>query len=498
MISFLYRYHRYARLCFALIVPVMLTFVASGLVFAAPSIVQISSDPYTNSGSQHQTEVEPGTFAFGSTIVSAFQVGRFNDGGSSNVGWSTSTNNGSSWTNGFLPGTTVYATPAGTYDRASDAVVAYDAAHKTWLISWLGLTASNSVAGAAVLVNRSTDGGLTWDNPVVVHAANGFENLDKNWITCDNTSSSPYYGHCYSEWDNNGGGNTIAMSTSSDGGQTWGGPQGTADGASGLGGQPLVQPNGTVVVPIDSADESSVLAFTSTDGGQTWGSTSTVSDIQSHTVAGSLRSGPLISAAIDSSGKIYVVWQDCRFEQNCSANDIVMSTSTDGSTWSAAVRIPTDTVGSGIDHFIPGIGIDPNTSGSSTHLVLTYYYYANANCSSDCQLNVGYSSSPDDGQSWTATSNLAGPMQLSWLAGTSQGVMVGDYISTAFGSNGTAFSVFALASAPTSGSACGTGISCHEGMDTTATGLSSSNLNPVTTNPVVGQSNHPTQPMTAR
>ena len=35
------------------------------------------------STSQHGTEVEPDTFAFGLTIVAAFQVGRFFDGGAS-------------------------------------------------------------------------------------------------------------------------------------------------------------------------------------------------------------------------------------------------------------------------------------------------------------------------------------------------------------------------------------------------------------------------------
>jgi len=24
---------------------------------------------------------------------------------------------------------------------------------------------------------------------------------DKNWTVCDNTSSSPFYGNCYTEWD---------------------------------------------------------------------------------------------------------------------------------------------------------------------------------------------------------------------------------------------------------------------------------------------------------
>src|SRR5712692_3455610 len=109
---------------------------------AVVPLTTVSTDPYTNTTSYHQTQVEPDTYSFGSTIVAAFQSGRFSDGGSSNLGYATSTDNGATWTNGFLPGTTVYATPAGTYARASDPSVAYDAKHNTWIISWLGLFSS--------------------------------------------------------------------------------------------------------------------------------------------------------------------------------------------------------------------------------------------------------------------------------------------------------------------------------------------------------------------
>ena len=42
----------------------------------------INSDPYTNSSSQHQTQLEPDSFAFGNTVVSVTQSGRFYNGGS--------------------------------------------------------------------------------------------------------------------------------------------------------------------------------------------------------------------------------------------------------------------------------------------------------------------------------------------------------------------------------------------------------------------------------
>src|SRR5690349_13117294 len=93
---------------------------------AGGQLIQISSDPYTNPTSNHKTQVEPDTFAFGNTIVSTFQSGRFFDGGASNIGWATSTNGGQTWTHGFLPSSTVFASPAGVYPRASDPSVAYD------------------------------------------------------------------------------------------------------------------------------------------------------------------------------------------------------------------------------------------------------------------------------------------------------------------------------------------------------------------------------------
>jgi len=415
-----------------------------------PTLTRLSSDPYTNTTSQHATEVEPDTFAAGSTIVSAFQVGRFFDGGSSNIGWARSADGGGTWTNGFLPGITTVA--GGSFARVSDPSVAYDAAHGVWLINSLPLASAG--AGSAVVVSRSTNGGASWGNPVTVAQAGGGNagtNLDKNWIVCDNIATSPFYGHCYVEWDDNGNGNRIKMSTSTDGGLTWGPARETANAANGLGGQPVVQPNGTVVVPIDNANETAVLSFRSTNGGASWGSATTVTSIASHGVAGNLRTSPLPSAEIDAAGKVYLVWQDCRFRSGCTANDIVMTTSTDGLSWSPVVRVPLHATGSSFDHFIPGLAVDRSTSGAGAHLAMAYYYYPNASCTTaTCQLDVGFTSSTDGGKTWTSPLQVAGPLSSSWLASTNQGVMVGDYISTSFAS-GSARSVFASATAPSGG-----------------------------------------------
>jgi hypothetical protein len=74
---------------------------------------------------------------------------------------------------------------------------------------------------------------------------------------------------------------------------------------------------------------------------------------------------------------------------------------------------------------------------------LTYYFYPDATCASGCRLDVGYISSPDGGAHWSSPIQLAGPMALSFIAQTSQGPMVGDYISTSI-SGGRATTVFAV------------------------------------------------------
>lgn len=401
-------------------------------------LVKLSTDTFTNASSQHATEVEPDSFAFASTIISSFQVGRISGGGAADIGFAISNDSGATWQNGLLPGLTKFQ-GGGTNSAATDTTVIFDAAHNVWIISSLTI----STGSTQVVVSRSADGGASWSNPIVVAQS---PDLDKNWLTCDNTATSPHYGNCYMEWDDNGNSNLILMSTSSDGGLTWSAPTSPAGAPHGLGGIPLVQPSGSVIVPFLS-NSNSIESFSSPDGGASWGALVQIAQVNNHAVSGGLRSDALPSAQEDAAGNVYVVWQDCSFRSGCPSNDLVMSTSGDGATWSSVARIPSDATNSGVDHFIPGLGIDPATSGASAHLGLTYYYYPQANCTvSTCALFVGFISSTDGGTTWSAPTPVAGPMSLSWLPSTDSGLMVADYISTSF-SGGKAYGFFAVAKA---------------------------------------------------
>jgi hypothetical protein len=435
---------------------------AVGLALAAGTpasanvgLIRVSHDIYTDAQAQHQTEVEPDTVAAGATIVSAFQVGRVFGGGASNIGFATSTNGGATWSHGYLPGITVNA--GGPFGRASDAAVAYDARHKTWLISYLADSISSSTA-VDVLVSRSANG-LTWSKPVTVTTGD----TDKDWITCDDTPTSPHYGNCYVEYDLPGFGEAIRMQTSTDGGLTWGPAVAPADTPSGLGGQPVVLPGGDVVVPYIAG--AMVRSFRSTDGGASWSPSVLVASISHHQVAGGLREEPLPSAAVDAAGTVYVAWADCRFRANCSSNDIVIARSTSETTWAAPARVPIDAVASAADHFTPGLAVDRATSGATARVGLAYYFYPQASCTAaTCQLDAGFISSANGGATWSAPTQLAGPMSLSWLPNTSLGPMFGDYIAAAIPPGGNAYPVIPVAKAPT-------GTTFHMAMYAPAGGL---------------------------
>jgi len=398
---------------------------------------QLSQDSFSGGSGQHMSEVEPGAFAYGSTIVVAMQVARVSSGGGMDVGWATSTNGGLAWTNGYLPGLTQwYQSNGSNYSAASDASVAYDLKHGVWIINTIPIA-----GGVDVAVSRSSDG-LHWDNPVFV-AKPG--DADKNWINCDNTSTSPYFGNCYVGWDNP----EIQMSTSSDGGLTWSTPQATQGFDEGISVNPVIQPNGNVVVGF--ADyEGGMSAFMSTNGGKTWTAARQIASAPSHGEAGSLRSAGLPSTAIDGAGTVYVSWPDCRFESGCSANDIVYSSSSDGIHWSSVTRIPSDPIGSGVDHFIHGLGINPKTSGSTAQIGVTYYYYPVSNCGNSCTLYAGWSQSSDGGATWTAGRQISNGMQLSWLPNTFSGRMVADYVASVFIGN-RGFPIYVIAHQPNNG-----------------------------------------------
>ena len=386
---------------------------------------RIHRDRHTNAESQHESEVEPDSQTVGQTTVSVFQVGRNRTGGAASIGFSTSKDGGRTWREGILPGLTVNSTPRGPSARASDPVVAYDAAHGVWLANTLAIAAD----ATRLTIHRSADG-LTWSGPIDASITPG-QNLayDKNWLTCDNGATSPFRGRCYLAYTLVGEReDDLAVQRSDDGGRTWSPPVTLHIPVTGV--IPVVRPDGMLVLVFWSL-RTGMVAVPSTDGGVTLGQSILISDLQAHD-AKPFRAPPLVAADVDTSGRVLAVWQDCRFRPACTANDVVFSRSADGTTWSAPTRVT-----SGRNVVLPTIGVEPG----SGRLAIAYYVIQPNGIDAELVTST-------DGVRWSTPQRLnPRRMPLAWLPETTLGRMLADYIGVSW-SRGRPLIVYALASPP--------------------------------------------------
>jgi hypothetical protein len=413
---------------------------------------ELSRDPYRNPIAQHETEVEPDSFAWGSTIVTTFQVGRYVDGGAMNIGFATSRDRGRTWSSGLLPGLSLFSPTGGIFERVSDPVIAYDSVHRVWLIGSLGLAGDE----VDLAVSRSRDG-VSWSQPVI--AARGAE-FDKEWITCDNWRRSRFRGRCYLsylEFTTE----QIQTRTSGNGGLSWSAP-GSWELPRGLnaivnGVQPVARPDGSLTVVFAVFDAyrdvslNEIAALRSVDGGRTFAPPVHAASLWSSDMY-PMRAPPLPSAAVDSSGRIWVAWSDCRFATDCDANGIVLVNSRNGVTWSRPHRVGVGDARPTVDHFLPGLAV--SGYGGRTKVAVAYYSLPQqVRCDYSCGgfVDAWLSLSRDAGATWAPAHRLSvQPMPLRWIAEADIGRMLGDYISTSF-VRGRPVPVLSFASQPTGG-----------------------------------------------
>jgi hypothetical protein len=377
---------------------------------------RLSRDPYTTATGQHETEVEPDSLTVGRTTVVTYQVGRRFDGGADNIGFAVSSDDGRTWRSGLLPGLTQQSEPAGPHVRASDPVVAYDATTRTWLISTLAI--QNQIT--RLTISRSTDG-LTWSNPVIAIEGASSQGVvfDKNWAACDNGAASPRRGRCYLVYTDTVRDGSLAVLTSVDGGVSWSSPVPIAV-TDAVGVFPVVRPTGELVVVFNWGGRR-IGSSVSRDGALSFSPAAEVAEIQMRS-GRPLRFFPLPSADVDSSGRVWVTWHDCRFDPGCDLNSVIVSTSADGTSWATPRPIT-----SGRNAFIPAIGIHPRTGR-----VAVAYYIVRADGGIDAELVE----SPGRADRFGAPRRLsAQTMRVPWIPNTVSGRMLADYISVHYAAN---------------------------------------------------------------
>jgi hypothetical protein len=197
--------------------------------------------------------------------------------------------------------------------------------------------------------------------------------------------------------------------------------------------------------------EDRMAAVISHDAGATWGAPVRIAGLQ-YEEPFELRAPTMPSADVDAAGKLYVVWSDSRFRDDGGSMDVVLSTSTNGTQWTEPARISGG--GAAGLAFIPAVAVDPTTSGKTARVAVAYYTLRlRSGCAlfvpgcSD-QVDAWLITSKDGGASWSRPQRLnAEPMQLDWLADTTLGRMLGDYVSVSW-AGGRAVPALAAAGEP--------------------------------------------------
>jgi hypothetical protein len=312
---------------------------------------------------------------------------------------------GSTWQLGPLPG--VGQVSGGELQSNSDPWLAF-APDGDLYATCLVFTSPQQFFGTTIEDNvevlKSTDGGLTWSAPTMLHdnaAARSFN--DKDSITADPTdpnlaymtwsfltlpsgflkrSSSAHFGLT-------GIKSSVLFTRTTDGGQTWEPVRTIYDpgaNAGANGDQVVVRPDGTI---IDFFDETlgaknndgapkgfdrDLSFISSTDQGQTW--TPNGKPIRTNKLLGVPETDPDSGNPIDNngstliqlfdvaqdpnSGALYAVWEDARFRDG-QYDSIAFSQSTDGgNTWSTPIPInqtPTNIAAGDQQALIPTIAI---------------------------------------------------------------------------------------------------------------------------------------------
>lgn len=306
----------------------------------------------------------------------------------------------------------------GAHRTGSDPVTAFDPKSGNVIHSSLNyrFTPDGQSTDGDVVASASTDGGITWGNPVVVADGQGADKdpqqifNDKEWLVVDSNPSSPYYGRAYMTWTRffARNGKTLESpiweSHSDDGGLTWTTPHEISGSSSSFctyqeagpasqcdedqASVPTVGSNGTVYVAFlneqdqaawETGDkfEDAYLVVQSTDGGATWSD-----PVKAVNLEDGKRDYPLNAdkrqtltglqvrvwgagniVADNVTGQLVIAYSDNSAGEHDVANPVtdsnvyVVTSSDGGATWSPPTAVDSSTT----DQWFPWADVNPVT-----------------------------------------------------------------------------------------------------------------------------------------
>src|SRR6266542_4006684 len=309
-------------------------------------------------------------------------------------GFYRSTDNGATWTGGYLPGFDAIGRTSGgdpTLDYGPRRCANSHFSFSCGVAIYYGSLADpfgDKVGGEQVTVSRSYDDGLTWSNPVEATSTDNKSAFDDHeWIAADHSPESPYFGRLYVFWavfcySCAGNGNVkLYVAHSDDEGRSWAravqvsaGNNNSAQGFRETG-QVAVASDGTVeAFWTENADSKgkypdTQVVVTSKDGGSTFTAPITIGTLTDYPLSGTpfdvvdlFNRVPGMSARVDcyphpaadpSSARVYVVW--CDFSDG--QGTVQGAVSSDGVHWT-----PLGTVASlpGRNAFFPEAAVSPS------------------------------------------------------------------------------------------------------------------------------------------
>jgi hypothetical protein len=377
--------------------------------FTLGPLVQASGpSPFTGSTADNPAS-QPGTYVPNSAaepyvavnptnaqnVVAVWQQDLWSNGAGRGIAASVSFDGGNTWREVVIPGITLVS--GGPYQRAGDNWLSFAPNGDLYEITVAGnCTAANGhlvIKDNAVLVSKSTDGGLTWGDPIsVIQDESSVRFDDKDSITADPTNSNFVYAVWERENNFQTGNNSVTkFARSTDGGRTWEAPRdifASPNNDNNIGHQILVRPDGTLIdlfteiTTHGNGPGLQLMALRSTDKGLTWSAPIPAAQLLPVATTDPDTSQAVNDAsfiahyAVDpNNGNLYAVWADGRFS-NFQYNSIAFTMSTDGGlTWSAPIRInqTPDTIPVGNRQaFLPSVAVAQDGT-----VAVTYYDFRN-------------------------------------------------------------------------------------------------------------------------